>query len=279
MLYQKILLDDAPYDLDVRPLTRFVEHRHADIEFNYCIRGSRTIIIDKKEHEIREGEISVIAPGVSHEFPQSDDPKRLILTGVMGSSFLKKYFSAFSSANFRSSIIDLNVEDECRVRLKRSLDNIATLLASSSVQASLLITGELYKVCSYLLDAVASADIGGVSTDVGFDSLASVDGALQLIHYDYKKPVTVDEAAFATGYGKSYFCKIFKKATGMTFHEALNHHRIHIARGLLSETGLPVAEVAEEVGFGETKSFCRVFKSIEGTSPGAYRRKKPKENA
>ncbi len=273
MLYQKILLDDAPYDLDVRPLQKFVEHRHADIEFNYCIRGSRTIIIDKKLQEIHEGEISVIAPGVSHEFPYSEDPERLVFTGVIGSSFLKKHFSAFSSSKFRSCIINLNSNEECKVLLKRSLDNIVSQLTSSTVQSTLLITGELYKVCSYLLDAVAPTDESWELNDSNLDALARVDEALQLIYYDYKKNVTVDEAAIATGYGKSYFCKIFKKATGMTFHEALNRKRIELACGLLSDTMLSVSEIAEEVGFPETKSFCRVFKSSVGLTPGAYRLK------
>lgn len=274
MLYQKILLDDAPYDLDLRPLSKFVEHRHADIEFNYCLHGSRTIIVDKKLYEIHEGEVSVIAPGVSHEFPPSEDPDRLVLTGVVGSSFLKKHFSAFSSAKFRSCIIDLNSEDKNKLLLRQSLESIASLLTSSTVQSTLLITGELYKVCSYLLDAIVPTDKDSVQSNSSLDALASVDGALQLIYYDYKKNLTVDEAAVATGYGKSYFCKIFKKATGMSFHEALNRKRIELACGFLSDTSLSVSEIAEEVGFTETKSFCRVFKSRIGTTPGAYRQKK-----
>ena len=269
VLYQKILMNDAPYDLVVRPLTEFVEHRHADIEFNYCIKGSRTVIVDKKEYLIQEGERSVIAPGVPHEFPTSRDPERRVLTGVVGSSFLKKHFSAFSNLSFRSSIINLNSGGESCVLLKRSLDNVVSMLASSTVQSSLIVTGELYKICAYLLDVLAPADNGSVTNDIG---LVSIDGALQLIYYDYKKPVTVDEAASITGYGKSNFCKIFKRITGMTFHEALNKRRIDFACRLLSETRLSVAEISDEVGFGEPKSFCRVFKSKMGVTPGVFRR-------
>ena len=278
MLYQKILMNDAPYNLTVDPLTEFVEHRHADMEFNYFIRGSRKVIIDKKTYEIHEGQVAVIAPGVSHEFPPSDDPERLILTGIMGSAFLKKYFSAFSGSDFRSSVIDLNSNDERKLLLKASLDNIMSLLSQQTAQSSLCIMGELYKVCAYFLDNATKSDTENLQNGPALDALESIDGALQLIYYDYKKPVTVDEAALVTGYGKSNFCKIFKKTTGMTFHEALNRRRIDLACGLLSETGLSVSEIAEEVGFGEAKSFCRVFKSKVGTSPGAYRRKKRSKN-
>lgn len=273
MLYQKILMDDAPYDLELWSLAGYVEHRHADIEFNYCIRGSREVIIDKKKYVINEGEISVIPPGVSHEFPPSEQADRLMLTGVMGSSFLKKYFSAFSSANFHQTIINLNTGDECRTQLKRSLDNVAKLYDSPSVQSSLLIMGELYKVCAYLLDLVAPADEERAVNDAELEALERIDAALELIYYDYKRTVTVDEAALVSGYGKSNFCKIFKKTTGMTFHEALNRRRIEVACGLLCETGLSVSEIAEEVGFDESKNFCRVFKASTGETPRAYRQK------
>ena len=196
-----------------------------------------------------------------------------MLTGVVGSSFLKKHFSAFSGAKFRSCIINLNSDEKNKLLLRQSLESIASLLSSSTVQSSLLITGELYKVCSYLLDAISPTEEESVQRTLSLDALASVDGALQLIYYDYKKNRTIDEAALATGYGKSYFCKIFKKATGMSFHEALNRKRIELACGLLSDTSLSVSEISEEVGFTETKSFCRVFKSHIGTTPGAYRQK------
>ena len=277
MLYQKILMDDAPYDLQLWPLAGYVEHRHADIEFNYCIRGSREVIIDKKKYVINEGEISVIPPGVSHEFPPSDQTDRLLLTGVMGSSFLKKHFSAFSSANFHQTIIDLNSGSECCAQLKRSLDNVAAYHASSTVQSSLLVMGELYKVCAYLLDLVAPSGDEGAVNDAELEALERIDAALELIYYDYKRNVSVDEAAVVSGYGKSNFCKIFKKTTGMTFHEALNRRRIELACGLLSETGLSVSEIAEEVGFDESKNFCRVFKATTGTTPRVYRRKSREE--
>ena len=79
-------------------------------------------------------------------------------------------------------------------------------------------------------------------------------------------------AADLAGYGKSNFCKIFKAITGDTFHNVLNRHRIENAYMYLSETDMTVADIGSEVGFSDTKSFCRVFKSIIGSTAGEYRR-------
>ena len=54
----------------------------------------------------------------------------------------------------------------------------------------------------------------------------------------------------------------------------LNRQRIKSSYGLLSETTMSIAEIAQEVGFGEAKTFCRVFKNIAGITPGEYRKNK-----
>ena len=89
----------------------------------------------------------------------------------------------------------------------------------------------------------------------------------------------MEEVAAATGYGKSNFCKIFKEVTGETFHSVLNKKRIQSACDLLSETNMQISEIAAQVGFMETKTFCRVFKSSMGISPGAYRQHKKSGSA
>ena len=104
----------------------------------------------------------------------------------------------------------------------------------------------------------------------------SIERALEMIYYDYKKTITVDDAAAATGYGKSNFCKIFKSVVGEGFHKALNRQRVRCAAGLLAHTSMSVADVAEEVGFCEAKTFCRVFGTVMGMTPGEYRRSKQK---
>ena len=40
MLYQKILTEEQPYQLILGRLSGFAEHRHADMEFNYCTRDA-----------------------------------------------------------------------------------------------------------------------------------------------------------------------------------------------------------------------------------------------
>lgn len=278
MLYQKILTDDMPYHLSVSSLYGYEDHRHADIEFQYVIRGSLDVVVDKTSYRVDQGGMSIIAPNVSHAFPSSDSADRLVLTGIVGTSFLKKYFAPFSSSSFSFKLIDLSEQIHDRADLKKTLDETAELYAEGvSDRTGLLLSSNIYRICAFLLSELEDhVEDGKDSLDLR--AVADIEKALDLIYYDYKKDLTVDTAADITGYGKSNFCKIFKHITGTSFHRSLNKRRISVAKELLRETDMSVGAISDDVGFLEAKTFCRVFKEFEGITPGSYRKQfaKPK---
>ena len=68
-----------------------------------------------------------------------------------------------------------------------------------------------------------------------------------------------------------YFCKLFKKVTGINFTDYLSRVRIEKSKNLLLNPNLRVSEIAFEVGFQSLTHFNRVFKKILGQSPTEYR--------
>ncbi len=68
-----------------------------------------------------------------------------------------------------------------------------------------------------------------------------------------------------------YFCKRFKKVTGINFTDYLSRVRIEKSKNLLLNPNLRVSEIAFEVGFQSLTHFNRVFKKILGQSPTEYR--------
>lgn len=69
-----------------------------------------------------------------------------------------------------------------------------------------------------------------------------------------------------------YFCKMFKKATGLTFTDYLARTRIERAKNLLLNPNVRVSEAAYDCGFISLTHFNRIFKRIVGKSPTEYRR-------
>jgi AraC-like DNA-binding protein/ligand-binding sensor protein len=95
--------------------------------------------------------------------------------------------------------------------------------------------------------------------------------AKQFIVEHQTEELSLDDVAKSVHTSKFYFCKMFKKATGINFTDYLSRVRTERAKNLLLNRNLRVSEIAYEVGFQSLTHFNRVFKRILGRSPTNYR--------
>lgn len=63
-----------------------------------------------------------------------------------------------------------------------------------------------------------------------------------------------------------------KSQTGLSLHKYIRTYRIYAAVDLLQSTDLPVAEIADRVGFGDVQQFSKAFKQVLGVPPSSYRK-------
>jgi AraC-like DNA-binding protein/ligand-binding sensor protein len=89
----------------------------------------------------------------------------------------------------------------------------------------------------------------------------------------HEDSVNLDEIAKAMHVSTFYFCKMFKKATGLTFTDYLGRVRVEKAKTLLLNPHLRVSEIAYMVGFQSLTHFNRVFRNLNGESPSHFRDK------
>ena len=87
-------------------------------------------------------------------------------------------------------------------------------------------------------------------------------------------PIDLDNVAHALHVSTFYFCKMFKKGTGLTFTDYLCRVRIETANTLLLNPHLRISEIAYDVGFQSLTHFNRVFRQISGQSPTEFRTSK-----
>lgn len=95
--------------------------------------------------------------------------------------------------------------------------------------------------------------------------------AKQFITEHQTEELSLDQVAKSVHTSKFYFCKMFKKATGINFTDYLSRVRTERAKNLLLNRNLRISEIAYEVGFQSLTHFNRVFKRILGQSPTDYR--------
>ena len=89
---------------------------------------------------------------------------------------------------------------------------------------------------------------------------ADIARALQRIHEDYRKSLSVEELAAETAMSVSSFHRAFKRVTGDSPLQYLKKIRLDKARGLLVHEGMRVNTVAFEVGYESPSQFSREFK-------------------
>jgi AraC-like DNA-binding protein/ligand-binding sensor protein len=83
--------------------------------------------------------------------------------------------------------------------------------------------------------------------------------------------VALGDVARAVNMSAFYFCKTFKRATGMTFTDYLARVRVEKVKNLLLNPHKRVSEAAFEAGFQSLSQFNRVFRRVAGEAPSAYR--------
>jgi AraC-like DNA-binding protein len=83
--------------------------------------------------------------------------------------------------------------------------------------------------------------------------------------------LSLTEVARSVNMSAFYFCKSFKKATGMTFTDYLARVRVEKVRNLLLNPHRRISEAAYEAGFQSLSQFNRVFRRVAGESPTTYR--------
>ena len=83
--------------------------------------------------------------------------------------------------------------------------------------------------------------------------------------------LSLSQVASAVNMSAFYFCKTFKKTTGMTFTDYLARVRVEKVKNLLLNPHKRVSEAAYEAGFQSLSQFNRVFRRVAGEAPTVYR--------
>ena len=265
-----ILLDPAfpihaPY-LDrlhySRPHTADYLHYHRSWEIGICLQGRGIFYIGSRVYHYNAGDVSIIAPDVVH-IAQSDP------THISGWKFLD---------------VDL-------CGMLRDMPDFADLLAQTTYSGILrpdehpliaplvlLILEELriarphsdmlirLKVAELALHLDRLKNHHAPVADVP-DLVAEISPAVLYIANHYQENITLAQLADMCVKSVSSFRRTFSQVMRTSPFEYLYHVRIKAAINLLQSTRLPVAEIAERVGYQSLSSFNRHFLRIAGTSP------------
>ena len=94
---------------------------------------------------------------------------------------------------------------------------------------------------------------------------------LRFLYDHYMERICAEDIADALNYSSSHLRHVFLKRSGKTIADTLTHIRTSAAEQLLSQSELPLTQIALDCGFCDGNYFSTVFKKQRGVSPKEFR--------
>ncbi|EHS51716.1 transcriptional regulator, AraC family, partial [Rhizobium sp. PDO1-076] len=101
---------------------------------------------------------------------------------------------------------------------------------------------------------------------------ARLSEAIRQMHTDPARPWTMADLAKEAALSRSAFFDRFSRNVGVPPMEYLLGWRMALAKNLLRQQEIDIAEVAERVGYGSASTFSTAFSRCVGQPPGRYAR-------
>ena len=235
-------------------------HWHECMEITLVQRGVVSSTVDEKNYTISAGQVLIVPPTAIHGGS--------ILTEDTLYRTIKVELSEFLNSTKATSKC-INVFLERKIDFPIVTDNpeivslINDMLDANQNNQQFSIVASFYKFLSVIYTNSASAKSTNDTSDF-FD-------VLQYIRENLCSPISTKDICKKFSYNETYFCRKFKKQTGLTVTRFILIHRLENVRHLMRSEPRPIGDICTECGFSDFSYFCAAFKKVYGISPAKYR--------
>jgi len=252
-------------------------HTHNFIELVYIFRGKIIHTIDDAEYPTSKGDMLVINYNQQHSFNGSSDAlyyNLLIKPEFINNSqnAREDFFALLDLKNYEDF---KNLIDRNNSVIKFSPDEritVENLLVLLENELSTNHSG-YYTVAYSAVNIILTMILRRMSVE-SKNAENNMREVLSYIKENYNEYISVAKLASLTHYNSSYFSRMFKIHTGVTFTEYLKKTRIEAACNLLMNTDLKVSDIYVKVGYTDKTKFHKHFQQITGMTPLAFKKSK-----
>jgi len=253
-------------------------HRHDFYEVLLIMKGSGLHIIDSNEYEIKPPCIFFMSPGQTHKLKLSNDIDGFIflftsefyLLNQSNKNRLLEFPFFFSVNQDNPPLLLHNQQDVLFIKslFERGCNEIAKAEHA------------LDEIIRSLLDLILLSAVQLYPRSVEIQKSKGhilVKNFLQLLEENYQKNQRVNDYAENLAITANHLTQVVRQLTGKTPSEIIQEKiNVEIKR-LLLHTNLTVAEIAENMNFGDNSYFTKFFKKNTGLTPLQFRKKHLKD--
>ena len=273
--------------LQMRDSWRKKQRRIYDHEILYCFRGNAAIEIGGEERLIAEGDLVIIPPDTPHRFwvDEKKDGELYYLHCDFeyreDSDWVDHYYNT-PELYARLFAGELQEQEHLRPNALffdgRPLPVLVSFQDTDEVDIIFrtlyklyIRKGDLFYIESKILmlrllkEIFAAQGCFAPTTSSNNERICGI--IKNFIQTNYFRKLTVKEICACTHLNPEYAGKVFRKVTGTSVIDFLNRYRIDMAKKLLLDTDLSIADVGDMVGFQSEAYFSNVAKKVTGMSP------------
>ena len=290
-LLRTIGLDPGNFYQELEMSSRFVDthqdmsfsnanvslHSHTFYEILYC-RGGTAVeyLVGPDRYRLQKGDIILIPPGVSHRPILPEEMKEPYVRDVLwvSSEFVDMLANTFpdntaAERDHSTPIRTAGTRWESVGELFRSGVREAEQQAPGWEAA---VVGNTLLIFSQLKRAYIERSAGELKAE----KRELLDEITAYIEAHYPEHLTLSDVARRFYVSESTVSHLFKQKMGVSLYRYITQRRLIAAKNRILE-GLPLEDVAEQVGFADYSSFYRAFKGEFGISPRQFRNQSTKE--
>lgn len=242
-------------------------HSHAFAELFYVIHGTGVFQTENDSFPVAEDDLVLINPNVTHtEFSHGENALEYIVLGLDGISFRSSNntFLPYTICNLRSNRKEMLFYTQTLIQeLREKKENYINICQN------------LLEILIQLVDRNTIATPKLSTTD----KLSTADKLSRECHFieqyldeHFAEDINLDTLSELTYMNKYYMVHVFTRYKGISPINYLINRRIDEAKELLTCSNLPIAKIAQSVGFSSQSYFSQVFRKEVHTTPGAYRK-------
>src|SRR6266702_1576340 len=145
----------------------------------------------------------------------------------------------------------------------------------AAIDTELTDRAEGYRQAALAYLTLLLVDVARLATDVVGDLRRSNETLLaevfDVIERRFAQPLSLRDVAESIGVTPGYLTTLVRRRTGRTVVDWIIERRMLQARQLLTETDLPISEIARRVGLPDPGYFARMFRHSNGITPREWR--------
>jgi len=273
-LYQELEMTSRLVDThqDISEVGGVVQlHSHGFYEMIYCCSNSAIqYLIGSERYRMKCGDIVIVAPGVPHRpiwTAESAEPYHREVIW-MSCEFMEGFSRQLTGNLFK--------EGQEHILLHTTgtkWESIAGYFHKGVCEAEEKAYGWQAMVSAntiHILTLIARAVREDVSTQGKAERPELLERVLNYVEANLSEKITLESTAKQFLVSASTISQIFHKQMGVSFYRIVTQRRLIAAKNKIN-IGMPMEEVAEQVGFRDYSTFYRAFKQEYGISPREYK--------